>query len=493
MRRFLIPAIALLALSGAAKDNDRLTNRQRALHALSRLSFGARPGDADRVMAMGVNAWIAQQLHPEAIPDRAVDLRVAQLPTLQLSNVEILKTYYLPLQQARREAKSENVDPRELVKNIPMEQRPQRVAEELQSQRIVRAAESERQLNEVMVDFWMNHFNVFAGKGLDRFLLTSYERDTIRPRIWGRFEDLLMATAKSPAMLFYLDNAQSRAGALNENYAREIMELHTLGVDGGYSQQDVTEMARVLTGWSIGGPRDAQPGTFIFRPRLHDSGEKTVLGICLPPGGGMEEGERMIRILAHQPATARRIATKLCQRLVSDDPPRALVDRVAKRFLDTGGDLRQTVKAVIDSPEFWDASAYRAKIKSPFEYVISAIRAVGAHVEDPMPVARALQQIGEPLYGAQPPTGYSDKAEAWMNTGALINRLNFALALAADRLPGVPTHFAGANACVDDLAQSLTGGALTEETRRTIAARGEHTGAPEVAGMILGSPEFQRQ
>jgi uncharacterized protein (DUF1800 family) len=490
MRRITLAALALLALTAAAPN--KLDDRQRALHALNRLAFGARPGDVDKIMSGGVDAWIDRQLHPERIEDRAVDERLAQLPTLRLSNAEILKTYYVPLQQARREAKGENVDPQELIKNIPMDQRPQRVAMELQSQRIVRAAESERQLNEVMVDFWMNHFNVFAGKGLDRFLLTSYERDTIRPRIWGRFEDLLMATAKSPAMLFYLDNARSRAGAINENYAREIMELHTLGVDGGYTQKDVTELARVLTGWSISGPRgaagprDGEPGTFLFRPRQHDSGSKIVLGVRLS-GSGIDEGERMIRVLARHPATARHIAAKLCQRLVSDDPPRALVDRVAKRFLDSGGDLRLTVKAVIDSPEFWDASSYRAKIKSPFEYTISAIRAVGAHVDNPLPVARALQQIGEPLYGAQPPTGYSDKSDAWVNTGALMNRLNFALALAGNKLPGVRAVVSGD---AGELARALTGGELSPETRKTIASR-EGADAAELAGLILGSPEFQ--
>jgi uncharacterized protein (DUF1800 family) len=249
-----------------------------------------------------------------------------------------------------------------------------------------------------------------------------------------------MATAKSPAMLFYLDNARSHAGGLNENYAREIMELHTLGVDGGYRQQDVTELARVFTGWTI----DQRSGNFIFRPRLHDVGPKTVLGVPFAAGGGVEEGERMIRIFAHHPATAHHIALQLCQRLVSDDPPKALVDRVAKRFLDTDGDLRQTVKAVIDSREFWDPKGYRAKVKSPLEYVISAVRAVNATVDNPLPIARALQQIGEPLYGAQPPTGYVDNPDVWLNAGALMNRLNFAIALANNQLPGVHADVADA-------------------------------------------------
>jgi uncharacterized protein (DUF1800 family) len=318
-----------------------------------------------------------------------------------------------------------------------------------------------------------------------------------------------MATAKSPAMLFYLDNARSVAapenrlrnpaatpqlsmlGGINENYARELMELHTLGVDGGYTQKDVTELARVLTGWSIARPE--QGGGFVFRRGMHDVGAKTVLGARFPPGGGIEEGEKMIHILAHHPATAHHIAYKLAQRLVADEPPKALVDRVAKRFLDTDGDLRQTVKAVIDSREFWDPHSYRAKVKSPFEYAISAVRAIDGQITDAMPIARELQKIGEPLYGAQPPTGYSDKAEAWVNTGALLNRLNFAVALAANKMPGVRSNVPSATN-VDALAQSLTGGALTDETRKTIREQaGDQTESSTIVGLILGSPEFQKQ
>jgi uncharacterized protein (DUF1800 family) len=466
-----------------------MTERQRALHALNRLGFGPRPGDVERVMRIGVDRWIDRQLHPEGIADAAVDERLKSYATLRMSNRDIVQKFYAPIAEVRREAKGDEAMLKELREKIPYDQRPQRVVEELVSQRIVRAADSDRQLNEVMVDFWMNHFNVFLGKGLDRFLLTSYERDVVRPRVWGKFEDLLMATAKSPAMLFYLDNARSMNGKLNENYAREIMELHTLGVDGGYTQKDVTELARVLTGWSIAMPR--QGGGFVFRPRMHDSGAKTVLGVRFPAGGGIEEGERMIHILAHHPATAHHIALQLCQRLVSDDPPKALVDRVAKTFLATDGDLRKTVKAVIDSPEFWDLRVYRAKVKAPFEYVVSAIRAVDGHVDDARPVARALQQIGEPLYGAQPPTGYSDKSEAWENSGALMNRLNFALALAGNTLPGVRSDVAALvpEPSVDNLAVALTGGKLTEATRKTITDPQPRA----IAGLILGSPEFQRQ
>lgn len=560
--KLLAGLIALAFLTGTTSSDNKLNDRQRALHALNRLAFGPRPGEVDAVMKDGVNTWIEQQLHPEGIPDRAVEARITALPTMTLSNAQIVKTYYEPVLMARKKAnaegKSGDLDKeevrRELMRDIPANQRPQVVMNELVAQRILRAAESDRQLNEVMVDFWMNHFNVFSGKGIDRFLLTSYERDVIRPHIWGRFEDLLMATAKSPAMLFYLDNARSMAapenrpvmqqqrgfggrfgfgrramvmppqqkqgqGGLNENYAREIMELHTLGVDAGYTQKDVTELARVLTGWSISRERDGsgEGAAFVFRPQMHDVGAKTVLGIRFAPGGGIEEGERMIHILAHHPATAHRIALKLCQRLVADDPPPALVDRVAKKFLATDGDLRQTVRAVIESPEFWDPASYRTKVKSPFEYTISAVRAVNAQITDPAPIARALQQIGEPLYGAQPPTGYSDKADVWINTGALMNRLNFALSLASNKLPGVhgdvvalmqalipAGQAADASHSVEALALALTGGNLTQETRNTIKSRiverkapsedpWDNTQLPTVAGLILGSPEFQRQ
>ena len=385
MRRILAGAALLLVAASPA------TERQRAEHALNRLAFGGRPGDVERVLRIGVDRWVETQLHPERIDDRAVETRIAK---------------YGGEEKTKREA----------IGNAA-------------SRRIVRAAESERQLNEVMVDFWMNHFNVFAPKRQTAFVVDDYEREAVRPRIWGRFEELVLATAKSPAMLIYLDNARSRNDALNENYARELMELHTIGVDAGYTQKDVTELARVLTGWSA-----TRQGEFRFRAALHDRGAKTVLGVRLA-GGGVEEGEQMIRFLARHPATAKHIARKLCTRLVADAPPRALVDRVAKRFLDTKGDLRATVQAVLDSPEFW--SSRGAKVKSPFEYAVSAIRAAGATIDNPLPLARELRKMGEGLYLSQPPTGYPDQADAWTSTGATLARVDFAVALAHNRMPGI--------------------------------------------------------
>lgn len=469
MRRITAIAVSCLLTVPAWAAKDATNDRLRAVHALNRLAFGARPGEADRVAAMGVDRWIETQIHPERIEDSALEGRLKRYETLRWSQAAIMKDVYQPIRQARR-AKDEN-EKNPALKELRRE--AQRVMGDLVSQRILRAAESERQLNEVMVDFWMNHFNVFAGKGLDRFLLTAYERDDIRPNLWGRFEDLLLASAKSPAMLFYLDNARSVAapenrtgmatvvkkGGLNENYAREIMELHTLGVDGGYSQKDVTELARALTGWSI--QRPAEGSGFVFRRALHDRNAKTILSVQLPAGGGIEEGERMIRFLASHPSTARHIAFKLSQRFVSDAPPKSLVDRVAKRFTETRGDLRLTLKAVITSPEFNDPKYFGAKTKSPFEYAVSAVRAVGGTIDNPLPLARQLKAMGQPLYFAQPPTGYADDAATWTNSGAIMERVNFAIALAGNKVPGVRV--------------SLTGEAAGK------------------AGLTLGSPEFQKQ
>ena len=555
-------AIASLIVAAlTAARTDALTPREQALHVLNRLSFGPRPGDVDRVAQMGVSAYVEQQLHPERIPDGRLDARLSEYPTLAMSNAQIIANFEVPLLDARRKIKAERAanakdddgeateaevaKAREL---IPPDQRPKRILEELTAARILRATESERQLNEVMVDFWMNHFNVYANKGQDRFAMVSFERDTIRPHIWGTFEELLQATAKSPAMLFYLDNARSVADeehrtsavpaalaarvkanpnaprGLNENYARELMELHTLGVDGGYTQKDVTELARILTGWSIGRPRGENgpqaargargfgrrggmamrpaeaPGEFVFRAAAHDSGTKTLLGVTFAPLG-MAEGERAIAMLAHHPATAHRIAYQLCQRLVADEPPKELVDRVSRRFLANGGDLRDTVRTIVASPEFFDPQYYRSKIKSPFEYVVSALRAVGG-ATDGRAIASKIADMGEPLYLCQPPTGYSDTADAWVSSGALLARLNFALALAQGRLPGTTADpgivkLAGSSPGrgVDSAAHWLIGTDISEDTLTTITKRVAEDGSGEtlVAGLLLGSPEFQKQ
>lgn len=461
-----IPAGGPAVAGARGFPNDEAT----IAHVLNRIAFGARPGDVERVRQTGLQRYIDGQLHPERLRDAGMDARLAPLETVRLSSREIADRYEKPLEAAQKAAKQANgddVDPG--LKT--MRQRANAVVTDLAQAKLLRAVYSDRQLEEVLTDFWFNHFNVDARKGPDRFMLTEYERDAIRPRVLGHFRDLLGAVAKSPAMLFYLDNwmsadphgphpvvtrprivrgpfgrpylipGQVRPGAapkngpkgLNENYGRELMELHTLGVDGGYTQHDVTEVARCFTGWTIEKPR--QGGGFKFEPRLHDEGEKVVLGHRIKAGGGEKDGEQVLDILASHPSTARFISKALVERFVSDDPPAALVDRAAKRFRDTDGDLREVMRTILTSPEFLDPRG--EKMKTPLEFVVSAVRATGADVEDAMPLVRALQQLGMPLYQCQPPTGYKDTADAWINTGALVNRMNFALQLANNRLPGI--------------------------------------------------------
>jgi uncharacterized protein (DUF1800 family) len=336
--------------------------------------------------------------------------------------------------------------PPELRRRIEMSFGPQQVvARDLAESKLLHVVYGNRQLEEVLTDFWYNHFNVFLEKGADHYLVTQYERDAIRPHVLGKFRDLLEATAKSPAMLFYLDNWQS-AGAgpapargqrrgLNENYGRELLELHTLGVDGGYTQQDVTETARCFTGWTIRQPE--RGGDFFFNPRMHDTGEKTVLGVKIPAGGGIEDGEKVLDILAHHPSTARFISRELAQRFVADDPPPELVARMAQVFLKTDGDLREVMKTMFDSKEFWSAGAYRSKMKSPLEFVASAVRASGAGVDYAFNLSEQVARLGQPPYRKQEPTGYSNLGREWMNSAGLLARMNFAVQLAANRIPGV--------------------------------------------------------
>ena len=500
-------------------------------HVLSRLTYGPRPGDVERVRAMGVSVWIDRQLHPTTIDDTATERALAELTTLRMPIAEALREFPRPNPKLQAMIANGEMSRQEMLERYPMEKRPVRIATELQAAKVVRAVTSERQLEEVMVDFWFNHFNVFAGKGDVRWYVSAYEREAIRPYAMGRFPDLVRATAYHPAMLFYLDNWLSakpdfivpagpnrgRRAGLNENYARELMELHTLGVDGGYTQKDVTEVARAFTGWTIDRPQ--VDGRFVFRPIMHDTGEKVVLGQRIAAGGGHEDGERVIEILTRHPATARFIATKLVRRFVSDEPPPALVARVAGTYTSTGGDIRAMLRTIFESPEFFSEHAYRAKIKKPFEFVASAVRALGGTTDATggMALARASAEIGEPLYQAQPPTGYADRAEVWVNAGALLARMNFAVALASGRYPHVsvalPALVAGADptsppAVLDRLMVSLIADQPAPQTRAVLTAqlsepqithlsaddRGPaNTDVAKLAALVIGSPEFQRR
>ena len=512
---------------------------QRILHALNRLGYGPRPGDVERVRRMGLAAYIETQLDPRGIPDPAVEQALAAYPALALSTATLVREYPLPTPQARQRLTSGEMSRQEMMEMYPAERRPAVITAQMQAARITRAVASGRQLEEVMVDFWFNHFNVYAQKGAVRWMVPAYEREAIRPHALGRFRDLVLATARHPAMLFYLDNWLStradlvvsggpnagRRMGLNENYARELMELHTLGVDGGYTQQDVIEVARCFTGWTIDRPQ--QGGGFIFRPLAHDRGAKRVLGQVIPAGGGQQDGERVIDILVRHEATARFIATKLARRFVSDDPPAALVERAAATFRRTDGDVRAVLATIVTSPEFWAADAYRAKIKTPLEVVASAVRALdGRIVAGPggdatdgggLALAREVGKLGEPLYEAQPPTGYPDRAEAWVNTGALLGRMNFALGLAHNRFRGARVDVAGFLAdadrsqpaqVLDRLLAVVLHGEASAQTRAVLAAQLESaeitrttpydrvakdTDVEKLAALVLGSPEFQRR
>jgi uncharacterized protein (DUF1800 family) len=543
MRRTAFWGLGVLLVLAAWADttgfSTQISRDDRILHALNRLTFGARPGDVARVRAMGLKKWIDLQLHPQRIPENPTLLeKLKPFDSLTMSGDELVRNYPAP-QIVRRMAAGEipfptDPDRRLLIQRMvkraearqgeetttpsgepnpqalaailsPLEMRAWRggtpqdrlalleglprdkqdqaigglpqamrqalfaaapadlrrrieltagpaqvVARDLQESKILRAVYSNRQLDEVLVDFWFNHFNVFLDKGADHYLTTEYERDAIRPHVLGRFRDLLEATAKSPAMLFYLDNWQSvgpntpaavRAGpnaarrGLNENYGRELLELHTLGVDGGYTQADVTEVARCFTGWSIDRPQLG--GGFRFAPRLHDDGEKTVLGVRIRAGGGESDGEKVLDMVARHPSTARFISRKLAQRFVADDPPAALVERMAQTFLKTDGDIRKVMETMLESKEFWSEGAWRSKMKSPLEVVVSAVRSSNAGVDFATALVNQVAQLGEPLYRKQEPTGYSNSSREWMNTAGLMARMNFAVQLAANKVPGV--------------------------------------------------------
>jgi uncharacterized protein (DUF1800 family) len=567
------------------------TPQDEIVHVLNRITFGPHPGDVERVEQMGLQNFIQQQLHPESIDDSAVDQKLQSFVTLNLTNEELLTLYQEEKKKSILKQKEVGKSPEEVqalmaeekkfdsTGTLDMEtvrERLQKVKQsptgELSEAKLIRAVDSQRQLQEVLVDFWTNHFNIDMHKGLCKVLKITDDRDVIRPNVFGHFRDLLEASAKSPAMLHYLDNAlnskptpgsssdqatpvatateamqmtaqeeapapkkkkSKRAGGINENYAREIMELHTLGVDGGYTQQDVQEVARCFTGWTID-----HYGGFKFDESRHDDGSKVVLGHRIPAHGGIRDGEKVLDILSSSPATAHHIAYELCQRFVSDTPPDSVVDRTARVFQDTDGDLRKVVASILASPEFLSPSSFGAKIKSPLEYTVSAVRATASILVPPdnSPEGRKRPQLegeimngkgshqhlgkneslnyhiyalGEPLFNCIPPTGYGETSGKWVSPGALIERLNFAMALAAQQVTDVrfdPKNVIG-NADLDHpeevlehCVSALLPGGISNSTRNVLmSAAVPATGdsktinPSKLIALILGSPEFQRK
>ena len=528
------------------------TADQQVQQVLNRMAFGPRPGDVAKVRAMGVDQWIGLQLAPDRIDDGVADRIVASYEMLGRPTSDLVTMYEngqqaIRQQQKQRGSQGDTSGKKDLRAEILQAdpqlrnqlRRNQRILGDLQSARLARAVACDRQLAEVMTDFWENHFSVFAGKGLDRIFLPAYDRDVIRPNSLGKFRDLLGAVAKSPAMLFYLDQWQSAADSahptlaaarpqrvaapnaalsaeqrkrpeamtperrmqlvqqraqqaprgkrgLNENYARELMELHTLGVDGGYTQRDIIEVARALTGWTMNPRLTAE---FVFRPELHDAGQKVVLGHMLPAGGGVEDGETVLDIVARHPATAHFIARKLATRFVSDTPAPELVERAAQTFLRTDGDIREVVRTIVTSPEFFSRTSYRSKVKSPFELVASALRAVGAQPDTSMRSAQMVGFLGAPMFGHQAPNGWPETGESWMNSGAILNRINFGLGLAAGRLPGATLaqwseteHLKNAtrDQQVDAVILAFFGGQASPDTRQ-ILLKGENPLAAKLA------------
>ncbi|MGH7741098.1 MAG: DUF1800 domain-containing protein [Candidatus Eiseniibacteriota bacterium] len=497
---------------------------------LNRLAYGPKPGDVDRVASMGVLHWVDEQLSPG--PDVAREQLEDGFEIFHLGRAELAQRF-LEARDARRAQKAGST-PRG---NDPALNEMRELNGEFQQLVVARAVVAESQLREVLCDFWINHFNIFLGKHDERVLLPTFVEETIRPRVLGRFEDLLIATAESPAMMVYLDNAESVASGaippqvaraemrsymhssprvdslltrmrarmptgINENYARELFELHTLGVEGGYTQKDVEEAARVLTGWSA--EPAARGGGFIFRDWAHDHREKTVLGVRFPAGRGQEEGVELLRMLARNPATMLHITTQLCQRLVGDDPPAGAIEAGVAAWRRSDGSIREVVRAIVMSPEFWEAARARAKFKTPLEFMVSSVRAVGGGVGTDPALAHAIGRMGQPLYLQPVPTGYQESGAAWANSSALFERMNIAVALAAGRMPGVTVDLDAivpttedTDTLVDRVDRVLLSGAMSPRTasviRREIAGLPPTQARTLAAGLGLGGPDFQTQ
>jgi uncharacterized protein (DUF1800 family) len=480
----------------------------KVIHLLNRLSLGIRPGEIEQVQQLGVDKYIQQQLNPDAIAEPAILTdRLSKLDTINLSPVELFQRY-----NPNRKVDIQSPIPGD--KKIRQQQARQVTNQAIEA-RLWRSIYSQRQLNEVMVDFWYNHFNVYADKGIDKLWVGAYEQQAIRPYAMGKFRDLLGATARHPAMLFYLDNWQNsvpkpnkkgRSQGLNENYARELMELHTLGVDGGYKQDDVIALAKILTGWGFKQPDQKVPDgySFQFNRNLHESSDKIFLNRNIA-GAGIEEGEQALDLLAKHPSTARQISFKLAQYFVADNPPKSLVNRLAKRFTATNGDIKLVLDTLFHSPEFWDAKYYGVKFKTPYQYAISSIRSTGTEISNPKPLNDLLKQQGMPLYGCPTPNGYKNTQDAWLNPDSMTRRINYATNLAKGKLPISASTTTAPNSpllipnglpsaltipIVDPVKLAATlGNNFSAQTQQAIAASN-----PDLrAALILGSPEFMKK
>ena len=499
-------------------DND-------VVHILNRITFGPRPGDIEHVKQLGIQKYIEEQLNPGALSDPVeTDPRYNALKQNPLQIIQEFQDVRKRLQEFKKKEKAEDNQNQAQDQKQPDDPQKQ-AAKQMQKEfyrntegmyknaKLERALMSQRQLQEVMVDFWYNHFNVYTGKGLDRALCGPYEEQAIRPFVLGKFRDILGATCHHPAMLFYLDNWQNtsaqqqqqqpgfgnqvnknkgpkKASGLNENYARELMELHTLGVDGGYTQKDVTELAHVLTGLGLGGRYNRNqniepigPYGAVFNERKHDFGEKVIIGHRIN-SQGEREIEEALDLLARQPATAHHISYQLAQYFVADNPPPQLVNKLAQKFQQTDGDIRVVMQTLLSSPEFWDPKNEHTKYKSPFRYVMSALRATAAQPNKPDIIIGFLTQQGQPIYGCLTPDGYKNTQDAWMNPDALLRRINFATGLGAGQLPGItldPPEYR-------TLGATISGGKFSPQTVGTIAKQPEQMRS----ALLLGSPEFMR-
>ena len=571
-----------------------LSKEQAAAYLLERFAFGARPGEVERVAQMGPEKWLAQQLKGN-LPDAELEKRLKVFPALSMTLPEMYDVYVQNGRLRNRMEKEGVIDDEKMpLKEINAKMKVYREEhglraygllsnQELKGQKVMRAVYSENQLAEVLTDFWFNHFNVTTRDGGARSRVLAYERDAIRPNVLGKFRTILGATAKHPAMLHYLDNAQSRMAppeqqnqpkpepkkevamgemgmdggmdggmmggemmggemmggemakatpkpvakpktpprrkyGLNENYARELMELHTLGVDGGYTQQDVTEVARVLTGWTAmpygngrkntnkaianGNKNLVRQGEFLFRNVWHDKKAKVVLGETFPAGGGIEEGERVLDMLTKHPSTARFISTKLARRFVNDAPSDDVIDEMAETFTKTDGDIAAVMATLAQSRVFWAEAKKRSKMKSPLELAASSLRALEADIRNPQPMMYWFDRMGEPLYGYEPPTGFPDYAESWANSGTLIARMNFGVRLATSRIRGIvlkrlpresehsPTTEQALAMYSKLLLPAQDTSAIASEVKETISADAVRKDM-QVVSMLLGSPEFQ--